>query len=187
MACNLNCAPTLSALVLPGCTIVPRTGGIKKIAYQKCNASFEDASEGGITDIDAWTDGIEAGDIVVTGDLLAQKPKGSTTKTRVASCLPEVVTGQQQTVQFRDYNADSDTMTEFDFYNSITENYASLNLLLITCDDRVYLYDAGTWSIELDDVIPETVEEGAYMDGTILINKLGLAVPVSVPGLTDAI
>ena len=73
------------------------------------------------------------------------------------------------------------------FWNSINENYAGLNLLVVTCDDLVYFYEAGTWALEIDNVIAENVDEPNYMDGTINITQTGMVVPVSVPGLNAAI
>ena len=189
MACNPGCTVSISALTLDDCQIVLRKGSISVFAFQNCSSPFTDVSDGGITDISAWTDAIAADPptIHVSGEVLDQKPKGSVTKLRASGCRPEIVQSQAQSITFRDYNADLTGLSEFAFWNSINENYAGLNLLVVTCDDLVYFYEAGTWALEIDNVIAENVDEPNYMDGTINITQTGMVVPVSVPGLNAAI
>jgi len=183
MGCLDACAPSLTPLVLGTCTQQFLKGGIRALAFLKCNASFDDVS-GGITDVQAWEDLVLSSDLVFTGSLIGSKPKGSATKLRTQSCAPEVVTARVQTLSFRDFNADLDNLTQYDFWNSIQNNYSTLQLLYITCEGYVYgPFDNGSWSIDVDDVRNETSEEPVFMDGSISISKLTLTKPVLVAGI----
>lgn len=183
MSCLDTCAPSLTPLVLGSCTQTFMKGGLRALAFLKCNASFDDVS-GGIEDVTAWETLVESGDLVFTGPIIGSKPKGTATRLRTQSCSPEVVTARTQTINFRDFNADLDTLTQYDFWNSIQNNYSTLQLLYITCEGYVYgPFDNGIWTIDVDDVRNETSEEPVFMDGSISISKLELTKPVLVDGI----
>lgn len=190
MACNPGCSVDVATLTLSDCAIVFRKGSISVFAFQNCDAPFTDVSGSEITDIDAWTAAIAADPptIHVSGEVVGQRPKGSVTKLRVAGCRPEQVISSADTITFRDYNADLTGLSEFAFWNSILANVSGLNLMVITCDDLVYFYEAGTWNLEISPVIAETIDEANYMDGTInLLGDGSMVVPVLVSGLNAAI
>lgn len=187
MACNPNCVIDIATLTLDSCQIVLRKGSIRNFAFQDCKSPFTDVSGEGIEDIAAWEAALAADPptIFVSGELLASKPKGSVQKFRASGCRPEIVQSQTQTINFKDYNSDTTGLSEFAFWNSIFTNYAGLNLMVITCDELVYFYESGDWSIEVDNVIAENLDEANYMEGIITISQTGMVVPVSVPGITD--
>jgi len=177
--CPSVCAPELPVNYSGGCGIVARPGGIKKFAFLKCDFQFTD-----ITDTQEWIDGIANGDIVGSGLVLAQKPKGSFTKKRIASCEPEAVVGGEKTVTFQDFN--SDTVTPggagtllFDFYNAIQGQVQNYRFAFYTCDGFVY-GPIDDFQIEVDDVIEDNNTGNAFIDGTITWNNILMISPVKV-------
>lgn len=190
MACNPNCSVDIATLTLSDCAIVFRKGSISFFAFQNCDSPFTDVSGDEITDIVAWTDAIAADPptIHLSGEVVGQRPKGSVTKLRVSGCRPEQVVSSADTITFRDYNADLAGLSEFGFWNSILANVAGLNLMVVTCDDLVYFYDAGTWNLEISSIISETIDEANYMDGTInILGDGSMVAPVLVSGLNAAV
>jgi hypothetical protein len=105
----------------------------------------------------------------------------------VASCLPEVKTGSTKTISIRDYNTDPTGLTEYDFYKSIEENYATLKYFYITCDELVYFYDNGLWVAVVDDVRGETKEEPRHIAFTANVSEIGMKKPVKVEGILEVI
>jgi hypothetical protein len=129
---------------------------------------------------------VASSDLVFTGQWLGSKPKGSATNLKVASCLPEVVVGRTQTIQFRDYSADLDGLTHYDYYIDVQENYLSYKFGYITCEGYVYgPFEDKTWSLDIDDVREESSDSPTFIDGTITITKLLMTKPVLVDGILD--
>lgn len=183
MSCLDSCAQDLPEQAVFACNPTTMKGGFRALAFMKCDASFDGIS-GGISAVSAWETLVASGDIVFTGQILGSKAKGSATTQRLASCLPEVVTGRTQTIQFRDYNADLTTLSHYDFWITIQENYLTYKVLAITCEGYVYgPYEDKTWTLDIDDVREETSEAPAYMDGTVTIDSLLMVKPVLVDGI----
>lgn len=180
-----SCTPEITAMVLATCTPVTAPGGIRTHGVMKCSVEFSDVSGGQITDPEAWEAFKESGDIIFFGHVVGSKAKGTDTNTRIASCLPEVKTGSQKVISIRDYNDDPDNYTQYASYKSIEDNYASLNWFYITCDERVFFYNWGTWTAAIDDVRPETKEEPAFVDFVVTVNEIGMKTPIHVPGILD--
>lgn len=187
MGCLEACSPTLSPLVLADCTPAFMNGGIRALAFMKCDADFDtDVSGGSITDVDTWETLVAAGKIVLTAPVIGSKPKGSPTNLRVQSCAPEIVVSRTQTINFRDYNADLANLTHYNFWISIQEQYQQLKFMYISCEGYVYgPFDNKTWVLDIDDVRDETKEAPLYMDGVITITKLLMTKPVMVDGILD--
>ena len=114
MGCLAECSPTLSDLVLGSCTQETMQGGIRALAFLKCDATFDDIS-GGISAVSAWETLVASGDLVFTGPILGSKPKGAVTNLRTQSCSPETPVARTQTLQFSDFNADLENFTHYDF------------------------------------------------------------------------
>ena len=95
--CPSTCAPDLPESYSGGCGVTTRNGGISKLAFVKCDYEFTDISNQA-----EWIAAIAAGNVVLTGLLLGQKPKGSFTKKRISSCGPEAIVGGEKTVTFQD-------------------------------------------------------------------------------------
>ena len=177
--CPSICAPDLPVTYSGGCGIVSRPGGIKKFAFIKCDYTFTD-----ITDPAEWTAAIASGDVIGSGLVLAQKPKGSFTKKRIASCEPESVVGAEKSITFQDYNSDSVTpggagTLAFDFWNTILSSPQNYLFAFYTCDQ--YLYGEITdFQIEIDEVIEDNDTGNAYFDGTITWNDILMSVPAKV-------
>lgn len=187
MGCLTACAPTVTPMVLATCTVQTAPGGIRAHGVMLCNADFDDVSGGAITDPATWQALIEDSKIFVSGHVVGSKAQGSDTNTRVASCLPEVKTGSTKTISIRDYNVDPENNTEYDFYKSIEDNYATLKYFYITCDEKVYFYENGVWSAVVDDVRGETKEEPMHIAITVNVNEIGMKKPVKVPGILEVI
>lgn len=176
--CPTTCAPALPATYSGGCGVVTRPGGIKKFAFIKCDYTFTD-----ITDAAEWTSAIASGDVVGSGLVLAQKPKGSFTKKRIASCEPEAVVGAEKTITFQDYNTDGVTgatgVLHYDFWNSVLQQPQNFLFAFYTCDG--YLYGTiNDFQIEIDEVIEDNDTGNTYFDGTISWNDILMNVPAKV-------
>lgn len=187
MSCLASCSPTVIPMVRATCTVITSPGGIFCHGVMLCDKDFDDVSGGAITDVSTWETLIADGAIFVSGQVRGSKAQGSDTNTRVASCLPEVKTGSLKTIQILDFNTDPQTLTEYDFYKSIEENYATLKFFYVTCDELVYFYENGLWSCTVDDVRGETKEEPRQIAYTVNITEIGMKKPVKVPGIISVV
>lgn len=177
--CDTGCAIALPNPYSNACRIVTKPGGINRIGFLKCNQDFVD-----ITDNNEWAAAIAAGDAVMSGELLASKPKGTFIKKRVNGCSPEHVTGGEKTIVFQDYNDgtyfDADDCAEYDFWNTILANPGAYRVVFVTCDG--YLYGPiDNFAIEVDEIIEDSNTGNRYMDGIITWNAIDMLCPV----LTD--
>lgn len=188
MGCLPECAPDIQELVLENCESGRMKGGIRALAFLKCDASFDEVSGESIADVAVWQALMASSDLFITASIIGSKPKGTATSLRTKSCSPEEVTARTQVLNFRDYNADLTNLTHYDFWISIQQNFPNLKLLYITCEGYVYgPFDNGTWTLDIDDVRDETSEQPVNMDGSISINAFNLVKPVFVPGLLNAL
>ena len=188
MGCLTACSPTLVPLGEAGCNPTFMNGGYYKIAFMKCDKDFDDTPSGSITDVTRWQEMIDDNDIVISNEILGSKGASSTTKLRVASCKPEVVTGGTTPYSFEDFNADTDEFTHITWWKQIQSQYNTLKVMFITCEGYVYgPIENGTWSIEVSEVRENTKESPAKIAGTITVSDYALIVPVKVPGLIGLI
>jgi len=148
------------------------------LIFAKCDYTFTD-----ITDLNEWDTAITANEIHSSGEILAQKPKGSFEKQRYASCIPERSVNGTKSITLKDYNADP-TFGEFDFWNGVIADQDTLVFGFIDCEDNFYGWFED-WSLELDNVIPETTEEANYFDGSIEFEELTMTKPQLITGLND--
>ena len=177
--CPTTCAPDLPATYSGGCGVVSRPGGIRKFAFIRCDYTFTD-----ITDPLEWEAAISEGDVIGSGLVLAQKPKGSFTKKRIASCEPEAVVGAEKSITFQDYNTDTITaggagVLHYDFWNTILQQPGNYLFAYYTCDQ--FLTGPVTdFQIEIDEVIEDNDTGNTYFDGTITWNDVLMNVPTKV-------
>lgn len=175
--CPSTCAPALPVSYSGGCGIVTRPGGIEKFAFIKCDYSFTD-----ISDRNEWIAAVAAGNVVFSGLVLAQKPKGSFTKKRIASCQPEGVVGAEKSITFQDYNTDTVTPNgclAYQFWNTILNDPGSYLLTYYTCDG--YLYGPiNDFQIEIDEVIEDNNTGSIFFDGTLTWNTIAMDCPIAV-------
>lgn len=181
MLCNTNCAQDPVALAGGGCRLTTRTGGIDRFVFARCDTDFTL-----LTDINEWSTKVAAGDIVFSGQVLGQKPKGTFTKKKLASCKPEQVTGVTRQITFTDANADNDNFTDYDFWNDKQENQDIYIVGYITCEELFYGFYSD-WSLEIDDTRPEDTNEEFKWDGTILFNSLTAPAPIDLTGISTVI
>ena len=175
--CPSTCAPALPVSYSGGCGIVTRPGGIKKFAFIKCDYVFTD-----ITDRAEWIAAVAARNIVFSGLILGQKPKGSFTKKRIASCQPEGVVGAEKSITFQDYNTDTVTpggCLAYTFWNTVLNEPSSYLLAYITCDGYVY-GPISDFQLEIDEVIEDNNTGSTYFDGTLTWNTVAMDCPVAV-------
>ncbi len=175
--CPEVCAPELPPAYNAGCGIVTRPGGIQKVGFVKCDYTFID-----ITDTLEWETAIAAGDIVVSGLILGQKPKGSFTKKRLSSCSPEAVVGGEKTMTFQDYNTDTVTPGGtglYTFWNTILLEPQSYQMFYYTCDKYVYGL-LSDFQLEIDEITEDNSTGNTFLDGILSWNQIGLTVPVAV-------
>lgn len=182
--CPSTCAPALPEPIAGGCGITVRNGGISKIVFVKCDYTFTD-----ISDRDEWiaalnhtTEGPNPQpdpQVVFSGLLLAQKPKGSFTKKRISSCAPEQLVGKENQITFQDYNSDPLLCKDIDFWNTIVNSASSYQMGYYTCDGYFYGL-VEEFSIEVDQVIEDNTTGNIFFDGTISWLDLNMLCGVQV-------
>jgi hypothetical protein len=176
--CPDDCEKELPQNQSVGCNTDKRRGGVRRLVFIKCNSTFAD-----VTDLAEWQTKIEAGEIVATGELLAQKPKGSFEKQKYSSVTPEEVKAKTNTIQFKDYNAELDANGDLLFWDSIQKNYRSYGIGYTDDHDNFRGFH-NNWAPEIDDTIEEDVNGSTYVDGVVTYNTPpGIDLPNMVPGL----
>ena len=171
--CDSGCTVALPFPYSNACGVDPLPGGINRTAFLQCDFEFTD-----ITDQSEWDAAIAAGDVVVSGELIGSKPKGTFTKKRVSSCSPERVIGGEKTVVFQDYNRSEvhGDCSKFTFWNTILANPKAFRAVLFTCDGYAY-GPIDDFTLEADEVIEETNTGNRYVDGSIMWNQLDMICP----------
>lgn len=165
-----------------GCNITTRSGGIPRLTWLKCDTTMVLPFANGWKNLDNIKWAICQGFLYVSGDLLGQKPKGSTTKRRLSSCAPEQTISGAKTISFQDFNAEEVELIDFEFWTQIVNNKPFFKFGYITCDERWYQYD-GEWDIEIDEVIEDTKEGKSFWDGVVTMSTADILVPIKVPGI----
>lgn len=185
--CNPTCVTTIPRNDWANrCNISTRTGGIPYMTFLKCDPNFDFPNPDEWVNLDNVLWAICNEFLFVTAKLLGQKPKGSFTKRRMTSCGPEETVSGEKTFTFQDYNADKDTLIDFDFWGSIVDNKKFMSFGYITCDERWYQTTAQ-WDIEVDEVIEDNNQGKSFYDGTIAVQQLKLLKPILVPGIINVI
>jgi hypothetical protein len=172
--CPSSCAPALPASITGGCGITTRTGGISKFAFVKCDYTFTDLS-----DRDEWVAAVASNDVVFTGLLLAQKPKGTFTKKRISSCAPEQLVGKENQITFQDFNSDTLDCKDIEFWNTLVTASSSYQFGYYTCDGYFYGL-VPEFSLEVDQVIEDNSTGNIFFDGTVSWLDLNMLCGVSV-------
>ena len=177
--CGTGCASPIPQVAGAACRIVTRPAGFDRVIFKRCDHTFTS-----ITDLNEWATALANGDVAATGRVLGQKPKGSPTKRRVASCLPERTTSYTRTWQWKDSNADINGLTEYDFYQHVDENQDTLNIAFLTCDGLLFGF-FGDYSLDVDDTRTEPNDEDAVIECSVEVKSRLIAKPVKVPGLAE--
>lgn len=177
--CNPSCAVSIPCPLDSGCSIQTRAGGIKQFVIVKCSYTFDD-----ITSIVEWETAVAAGNVVISGQVLGQKPKGTFTKKRISSCSPESIVGAEKQITFQDYNVGNNYTSNahcaaYDFWNTILTEASSYQFGYITCDNLFYGL-INDFQIEIDEVIEDNNTGSTYFDGTILWNQVQMICPISI-------
>lgn len=188
--CNPSCVTSIPSIKWADeCEVATRPGGIPFLLFYKCDPDAEFAEDTG--DLSPWSSlenvrqAICQEQLFVTGELLGQKPKGTSTKRRISSCSPEQVIAGSKTITFQDYNSSPDDLIEFDFWAGVQSNQKYLQIGWVTCDDRLY-QSSKPFSLDIDEVADPDSETGlSFMDGEVVINEASLIIPIKVPGLFD--
>lgn len=178
--CPTGCAPSsITGMTGAGCKIVTRPGGFDRVIWKLCDFSFTN-----IETLSEWEDAIAAGQVTASGRVLGQKPKGSPSKRRVASCLPERTVNYTRNWSWKDSNADLTTLTEYDLYEFVDDNQDLLHIAFYTCDGLLYGF-FEEYSLDVDDTRPETNDEDATMDCVCEVKSRLIAKPAKIPGLAE--
>lgn len=178
VTCGAGCVPAeIPKVVGAACRIVTKPAGFDRVIFKKCDYEFAS-----ITDLAEWTAALTSGDIASTGRVLGQKPKGSPTKRRVASCLPERTTNYTRSWQWKDSNSDPTNLTEYDFYSFVDEYQDVLNIAFLTCDGLLYGFYSD-YSLDVDDTRSEPNDEDAVIECTAEIKSRLITKPIKLPGL----
>jgi hypothetical protein len=174
--CNSSCALSLEPHVSQACGRTVKSGGIPVLVFQPCDATWSD-----ITDLGEWATKIAAGEIVWTKYLSGSKAKGSVTKKRYDSCSPETAIAGEKTINFTDWNTDSDQQ-EYIFWNSILADPSKYQFGYMT-GGGLFTGFIESFTIELDNEIAEYKNDGESITGTITWEGLQMDVPYDIPGL----
>lgn len=175
--CSSGCASAIPKQTGAGCRITTRPAGFDRVVWKRCDYVFAD-----ITSLEEWQTAIANGDVGFTGRVLGQKPKGTPTKRRVASCLPERTTMVDRTWQWKDSNADLATLTEFDLYQFVDENQDTLHIAFYSCDGLLFGFFED-YSLDVDDTRTEPNDEDAVMEGSAVVKSRLISKPTKIPGL----
>lgn len=175
--CSQGCASNVPKIVGAGCRIITRPAGWDRAVFKRCDYTFADP-----TSLEEWAQALADGNLAATGRVLGQKPKGSPTKKRVASCIPERTTNYSRTWSWKDSNADLATLTEYDFYQFVDENQDVLHVGFLTCDELFYGFYED-YSLDVDDTRTETNDEDATMEASVEIKSRLISKPTKIPGL----
>lgn len=175
--CGTGCATAIPAQTGAGCRIITRPAGFDRVVWKRCDYEFTS-----MTDLAEWGTAIASGDVGFTGRVLGQKPKGSPTKRRVASCLPERTTNYSRTWSWKDSNADLTTMTEYDLYQFVDENQDVLSIGFYTCDGLFYGWFSD-YSIDVDDTRSEPNDEDAVIEASVEVKSRLISKPIKIAGL----
>lgn len=175
--CSAGCAQDIPKISGAGCRIITRPGGFDRVIWKRCDYTFSD-----ITSLNEWETALADGKVSATGRVLGQKPKGSATKKRVASCLPERTTNYTRTWNWKDSNADLTTLTEYDFYQFVDENQDVLDIAILTCDELLFGF-FGEYSLDVDDTRPETNDEDATIECAVEVKSRLISKPTKITGL----
>lgn len=175
--CSSGCASNVPKILGAGCRITTRPAGFDRAVFKRCDYTFAD-----ITSLNEWSDALASGAIGATGRVLGSKPKGSPTKKKLASCLPERTTNYNRTWNWKDSNADLSTLTEYDFYQFIDENQDVLHVGFLTCDSLFYGFFED-YSLDVDDTRVDTSDEDAGMEAGVEIKSRLISKPTKIPGL----
>lgn len=179
MLCPPSCAVNVPKITGAGCRIVTRPAGIDRVVIARCDLEFTD-----ITDLDEWDTHMTADKVHATGKILGQKPKGSLSKRKLASCVPERPVNATRQISWRDANADNTAFTEYDFYNTLQLNSDIYMLGWVTCDDLFYGW-ATDWSVEVDDTRGDNSDEEAVIEAVAEYKSLSMIKPVKIVGLRN--
>lgn len=175
--CNSACTQDVPQFAGAGCEITPRSSGIRRLIFAKCDITFVD-----LTDLTEWETKLTANEVHATGEIKASKPSPSFTKKKLASCLPEKVVGGNKTIQFSDANADNANFTDYAFYNHVIANQGNMVFGYFTCDDLFYGW-IDNFALEMGDVRTDNSDDEALFEGVITWNGFNMEVPISIPGL----
>lgn len=193
-----TCNPSCVADTIPnvdwakGCGITTRPGGIPFLTFFKCDPDLSFPYEPASGETNEWTNlqnviwALCNGHLSITGEILGQKPKGSFSKRRITSCAPEITIAGTKTLTFQDFNADPDSLLDFDFWKGIDESKRFLQFGWITCDDLWYQTDKK-WDLEIDLVQEDNSEGLSFYEGTVTISEKEIIKPIKVAGLSDLI
>lgn len=161
------------------CATANESGGISRIIFAACDVNFND-----INNVAEWCYLVKQGKIIVTNEILGKKDKANYTTKMVSSCRPEVVTGKTNTVTYTDYLLDNQEHRDVKFYNTIQKNARHYKLGFIKCDGKFYgLIDK--FSVKIDKVIEDTVNDCTYWDIELTWNGLESLNPIYIPNLLE--
>lgn len=166
------------------CDLTKRKGGICRALFLVCDPDLVLPDGAGYTSLTNWKYLLCNNKLFVTGKILGQKPKGTTTKKRTQSCGPEETISGVKTITWQDYNADPDNLIDYDFYEDINANKKFLKFGYVTSEDLVYLF-SGDWDLDVDDVIEDNFEANTYYDAAVTMSTVDIIKPIKVTGLLE--
>lgn len=184
------------------CSIVTRQGGIPYLVFFACNMKFNatvkspvdgtNITIGAITDYTAWQAAVQHRLVSRTPEGIGEKPAATPTTERLSSCKPEAIANMTHTISFSSKDVDSANFTDWDYWNSICNNYDVYRLAWIGCDNTLYYSgdnsDPGyPFSItSIGNIIPQTNEESVSYGLELSFNERCIPKPIFIANLNDA-
>lgn len=175
--CPSGCAVTIPTAPSSGCKVKTRKGGVHRLIFASCDVTWTD-----VTNLTEWQQKISYDQVHASGVILGSKPKGSFDKKKVASCLPEQVTGGTKSLNFSDFNADDEDFLDYDFWNDIMQNHGNMVMGYVDCDDNFYGWHPE-FALEVDDEREEDSNGNTFFSGVITWKSITMTKPVNIPGL----
>lgn len=171
--CSTLCGTTLPPYP-SGCTPRLATGGIERLVFLACDVDFTSAA---VTEESFWDDLITSCKIRISPPILGSKARGSFTKARPSSCLPEVPIYGTKTVNFsaKDYPTD---LSNFTFWNEVDVNQQLYKVGWFMCNGE--LYGFYPYASEVDEEFGDNKTTERMITGVITIESREMLVPTDV-------
>lgn len=159
------------------CNASRRQGGVKHLVFAHCSVSISD-----FYDLAQWCKYINEGKIVLSNELLANKPEAEAINRKLYTCAPDNYTGSIRTIAFQDFNGDNVYNDDYNFWNYLLKESPNYQFGWITCDDYFYGFDKD-FNLEVSNQIEEENTGLAFWVGKVRWTSFYDTEPVFIPNL----
>lgn len=139
------------------CRPQPRGGGVGRLIFADCRLCFKD-----IKNYKEWCTYIERGLVVITQELIADKPKPGGINKQISDCEGSRTIGYEFSLNVQDYNGLIDFI-DYKFWNEILNYPERYKLGFLTCENHFYGF-VDRFVAEGGYVIEKFQEDLSYWD-----------------------